>query len=557
MKNVFKAIFRHKIISAIVILLIVVGGYFGYKTLKNKGAGIQYVLAAVTKDTLIVSVSGSGQVSALDQVDIKPKVSGDIIYVGAENGQKIKSGALIAELDREEAQKAVDDAEIDLENAQISLTQAKENAESGIKKTYEDGFNEVTSVFLDLPNIMSGLKDILFGDDISGINGSWNMDLLISSTKSGDFNNPTNYVDNVYYKSYHEAKKSYEENFDDYKLTSRSSDKDVIKSLIDETYQTSGIVAEAVQNTSNLMQSYKKALTDQNLTVISTVSTYISDLNSYISKINSHLANLLSFKETIEASADSDPYGIRSKELSVEQKESALSDAKEKFAECSVYAPFGGIIAEVNVKKGDSVSTGTALATLITSEKIAEISLNEVDAANVKVGQKVTLIFDALSEVSISGKVLEVDSIGTASQGVVSYGVKISFDTQDERVKPGMSVTADIITDIKQDVLVLPNSAIKSQGNSKYVEFVEASDDIKQKLLASVSAISLPSSPKQQSIETGISNDTSTEIVSGLNEGDVVVTSTVSSSTSSNSSTTKSSQTQIRIPGVGGFEGGR
>jgi len=557
MKNIFKAVLRHKIISAIAILLIIVGGYFGYKTLKNKGKGIQYVLAAVTKDTLIVSVSGSGQVSALDQIDVKPKVSGDIIYVGVENGQEVKSGALIAELNREEAQKAVDDAEVDLENAQISLAQAKENAESDIKKTYGDGFNEVISVFSDLPNIILGLKDTLFSDDFSGVNGSWNLDFIMQYPGFGDSNNPISSTDSIYYNSYHEAKKLYETNFDDYQLINRSSNRDKIKSLIDETYQTIGMVAEAVQNTSNLIQSYKKFLTDQNLTVSSTVNTYISDLSSYISKINSHLTNLLSYKETLEASADSDPYGIRSKELSLEQKESALSDAKENLAECSIYAPFDGIIAEVNVKKDDSVSTGTVLATLITSEKIAEISLNEVDAAKVKVGQKVTLIFDALSEVSISGKVLEVDSIGTASQGVVSYGVKIGFDTQDERVKPGMSVTADIITDVKQDVLVLPNSAIKSQGNSNYVEFVEASDDIKQKLLASVSGVSLPSLPKQQSIETGISNDTSTEIVSGLNEGDIVVTSTVSSSTNSNSSTTNSSQTQIRIPGVGGFEGGR
>ncbi len=552
MKNIFKAIFRHKIISAIIILLIVAGGYFGYKRLNNK-AIVRYVLAAVEKGTIIVSVSGTGQVSASDQIDIKPKVSGDVINVNVKNGQEVKKGAVIVELDRGEAQKTVDDAEIDLENAQISLAQAKENAESDIKKTYENGFNEVINVFSDLPDVMSGLRDVLFSDDFSGVNGSWNLDFLLHYPGFGNSNNPISSTESIYYNSYHEAKKLYEKNFEDYTLVSRSSDKSKIKSLIDETYQTTGIVAEAVQNTSNLLQSYKKFLTNQDLTVSSIVTAYISDLNSYTTKINSHLTNLLSYKETIEeASSDSDPYGIRSKELSLEQKETALQEAKESLAECSVYAPFAGVVAEVNVKKDDSVSTATTLTTLITSEKIAEVSLNEVDVANVKVGQKVTLTFDAIEDVSITGEVLSVDTVGEVSQGVVSYGVKIGLDTEEERVKPGMSVTADIITDIKQDVLVLPNSAVKSQGNSKYAELVEASDDIKQNLLASVSGISLSSSPKQQSIETGLSNDSYTEIVSGLEEGDIVVSSTVSSS-GSTSTTTRSNQNQgFQIMNVGG-----
>jgi HlyD family secretion protein len=542
MKNIFKAIFRHKIISAIAILLIVVGGYFGYKTLKNKGEGIQYVLAAVTKDTLIVSVSGSGQVLALDQVDIKPKVSGDIINLGIENGQEVKIGTLLVQVDNRDAQKAVQDAEINLETAKIALDQAKDD----LSWTYEEGFNKITDTFSDFRIIMSYLQSILFDDVISF--PSWNIDIFMYYTNYNE-----SYENNIYYQSYHNAKSLYEKNLADYKLVSRFSDEKTIESLIEETYQTTKALSETIKNINNLIQLYEESLKNRNLTINPIIDTYLSNLSAYTNKINTHLLDLFSAEQTIRTA----PLNIKSKEISVQQKEDTLLDAKEKLADYSIYAPFDGIITNLNIKKGDSVSSGTALATIITKQKIAEISLNEVDVAKVKVGQKVTLTFDALSEVSISGKVLEVDSVGTANQGVVSYGVKISFDTQDERVKPGMSVTADIITDVKQDVLVLPNSAIKSQGNSKYVEFVEASDDIKQKLLASISGVSLPSLPKQQSIETGISNDTSTEIVSGLNEGDIVVTSTVSSSTNSNSSTTRSNQTQIRIPGVGGFEGGR
>ena len=66
----------------------------------------------------------------------------------------------------------------------------------------------------------------------------------------------------------------------------------------------------------------------------------------------------------------------------------------------------------------------------------------------------------------MSGVVTEIDPIGAISQGVVTYDIKINFDVVDERVKPSMSVSAAIITDTKQNVLVVPNSAVKSKNGS-------------------------------------------------------------------------------------------
>ena len=64
------------------------------------------------------------------------------------------------------------------------------------------------------------------------------------------------------------------------------------------------------------------------------------------------------------------------------------------------------------------------------------------DFLTIKVGDKATLTFDAVTDLSISGQVAEIDTVGTVSQGVVSYALKIAFDTQDTRVKPGMTVSA-------------------------------------------------------------------------------------------------------------------
>jgi len=121
--------------------------------------------------------------------------------------------------------------------------------------------------------------------------------------------------------------------------------------------------------------------------------------------------------------------------------------------------------------------------------------------------------------------------------------MKLSFDTQDERVKTGMTVSVSIITDVKTDVLVVPNGAVKSQnGGGSYVEMFPSTDSTGSPQAGSGQVIlpaeaftgqGFPSTiaPRQQNVTTGLSNDTMTEIVDGLKEGDNVVTRTIAATT--------------------------
>jgi len=135
-----------------------------------------------------------------------------------------------------------------------------------------------------------------------------------------------------------------------------------------------------------------------------------------------------------------DPLDIRAQELAVQQRNNSLSDAREKLADYIFKAPFDGIIIQINFVIGNEYAGNSVFTAIATKQKIAEISLNEVDAAKIKIGQKATLTFDAIDNLSISGEVTQIDTLGTVSQGVVTYNVKILFDTQDDRIKPSMSV---------------------------------------------------------------------------------------------------------------------
>ena len=313
-------------------------------------------------------------------------------------------------------------------------------------------------------------------------------------------------------------------------------------------------------------------MTKRSLTPKAMADTQLTSLNNFTSKTNSHLSSLYNSKQnildskqnilenerTVSEKSDSldklnegpDALDLRAQELTIKQRVNSLNDAKSQLADYVVKAPFDGVLASVDAKKGDTVSTGDTFATLITKKRIAEISLNEIDAVKVAVGQKATLTFDAIDELSITGEVSQVDLIGTVSQGVVSYNVQISFDTDDDRVKAGMSVSASIITEAKQDILIVPSTAIKEQGDISYVETIDgvtSATDSK--------GITSATLPTQKQVEVGLSDDTSTEITSGLNEGDMIITKTITSSSSSKSTTT-TTKSATSLFGIGGGGGG-
>ncbi len=553
MKNFIQKLLKRKFLTGIIILAILGGGYYAYGKLFLGVTATRYVTAAVEQGTLTVSVSGSGQISATNQVDLKAKSSGDIVYLGINNGQEVKSGQLLAQIDSKDTQKTVRDAEVSLAQEKVALEKLqgvttdegairgiKEKAQDDLKKAYDDGFNNVSNAFLDFPDIVTGLYNLLFSSTLDKT--QWNIDYYTGAAKSYDKDKAQQYRDDVAVK-YQDARSKYDKVFTDYKNASRYSDTATIENLVNETYDTAKSLAESTKGVANLIQFYKDTLTARNITPNSFADTHLSTLNTYTSKTNSYLLSLLTVKNTIlndKETLANTGFDITDQQIKVTQAENSLLDAKQKLADYFIRAPFDGVIAVVNVEKGYSASAGTVISTIITKQRTAKIALNEVDVAKVKIGQKVTLTFDAIDGLSISGEVAEIDSIGTVSQGVVNYNVKIVFDTQDDRVKPGMSVSAAVITDVKQDVLLVPNAAIKSDGNGQYVE------------------IFVNNAPQAQTVEAGLSNDTMTEITSGLKEGDKVVTQTITGSTTSTTQTSSQSRTGggLRIPGLGGAVGG-
>lgn len=530
-------LFKHKVFSLILLLAIIFVGYKIYVYVTNTNGQTRYLVATVERGTILQTVSGTGQVSASGQIDLKPKVSGEIVYVGAKSGDFVSAGTLIAQIDARDAMIGLENARISLAKLikpadKLSVLQAQNtlaSAREAKDKAYVDGFNYVDSAFLDLPRVINGLNNLINNSNASPY-----------FSDIGLIQNPTaRSYRQVAINSFARANDAYNKNLIAQRSINRSSASSSIEALIEETSQTARLTAQALKD-ANAAVSFIVSQTDtKNQT--SAMTTDLANINSWTSQITSDVSNLSSIDATIDNAnrtiADKQETLIKLKEgadiLDVQAQELAVRQKEYAYADYFIRAPADGIV-QVSVKKGDTVSG--SIGTFVTKQKIATVSLNEVDIAKVRVGQKATLSFDAVDDLTISGQVVEADIVGTVSQGVVSYNVKIAFDTQDDRIRSGMSVSADIVTDIKQDVLVVPSGAIKTEGLLSYVEVVDKS----VAATTGNQGIILAVLPKTQEVTIGLTDDTSTEVKSGLSVGDKVISKAIAGTSAAKTTTSSS-----------------
>ena len=544
-------ILRHKFWSLVAIIIILAGAYFAYGAMTKTTGATSYVTSKATNGTITTSVSGSGQVAASNQIDIKPEASGKLVYINTQTGQPIKAGTLLAEIDPTDAQKAVASAENDLANAQLSTTDISGTANDALDTSYDTGLTALTDTYKDLATIKTNLDSPFQTSSYNGSDSDMNYYLKFVKFYT---DNPSdlNYWTSDAEKKYTDAQTALSAVEEKGWLVSKNSSATQIDGSISDTYDASETFLDLIRQAFNLVQEYQKIVSDESLTTpikAATTTTQLTNLSDAVTSLTADTTALFNAKTDITSKEqDVAKIGVdtQSQNLNIEQYQNALSDAQDALAKYYVNAPFDGTIATTTsgINIGDNISSGTVLGSFITNQEIITASFNEVDVVKIALGQKVVITFDALPNFSATGKVASIDTVSTTSQGVVSYGVKIALDTNDDSIKPGMSASMNIITNVKQDVLMVPNAAVKTQGGAKYVQVL-------------VNGVL-----QQKPVTVGLANDTDTEIITGLSAGDDVVTQTITSGSSTTATTSATRSALGRgltggaiIGGGGGFGG--
>ncbi len=181
----------------------------------------------------------------------------------------------------------------------------------------------------------------------------------------------------------------------------------------------------------------------------------------------------------------------------------------------TVVAPVSGIVANLAASAGNSVTALTILTpdaspvlTLVSSPAVeAVLAVGQTNIAKVKVGQFVTLHPDSYKDRDYKGEIVRVDALGENIAGVIVYNVYVKLTDADEMLKSGMTVDGDIITNQRENVLTVPNSAVVLYDGGKAVRILERGNVIKY----------IP-------VTVGIKGETRTEILKGITEGQQIIT---------------------------------
>ncbi len=558
---------KKKRVFIIIIAAVLVGSYLIFF---KKGTVTNYAVATAARGTIVSYVSGTGQVSGRSQVNITPLASGKVVSVDVAQGDYVKAGQTIAVLDESPASSSVAQAKASLASAQANYEKllggptafqikasqlSVKGAQDALNNAYQNLDNNLNSIFTSVFNTVRGATDLLFSNP-----NTFSPTLLYSTNDVQSGINAQNGRVSV-----------------NNELANWQAELQGLHS----SPSTSSLAAEAQQSLAHLsvVENFLNSAEDSLVNAISSPSFTAANINSYKSNVSGALSsvqgsissltsdiqqiqssrNSLATAENSLAQLQSPPTNadVKSAEAQVLNAEAQLQSAETNYENNIIRAPFAGEVAILNIQAGDLITgstvagtTGsTEIGTIVAKQKIAEISLNETDVATMKIGDKATVTFDALPDLSVAGRVAEIDNVGTVTQGVVNYNVKITFDSQDPRIKSGMSVTANVVTAVHQNVLMIPTSAVKTQGNASIVQKLD-----KNTLAPSTTNTSLYTSsalPVNVVVQIGIADDVNTEITNGLKEGDVIVTQVIGS-TGSIGSQMSGNAGGIRFGGGGG-----
>lgn len=190
--------------------------------------------------------------------------------------------------------------------------------------------------------------------------------------------------------------------------------------------------------------------------------------------------------------------------LKVERAQRSLETARQDLADATLRAPFAGVVATVKGNVGQKPEA--VVVTLVRTERVEmHARVDEADVGSVEKGQPVVVTTYASPDVKIPGVVETISPISTTEQGVVLFPITIRLDPGDQRLRGGLSANSLIEVSTRENVLLLPNRAIRREGDERVVYVRADGDELERRV-----------------VEIGVRDSEVAEILSGVSEGEEV-----------------------------------
>lgn len=532
-KTFIKNLFSKKSIKITTGILIVAAVGFGvYKSpiVQNKVAATNSVpqrTAAVKKGNISYAVTGTGTLY-YDKASVVPsKVSSTVTKVYFKEGDKVKSGDLLVELDDSDAALAMSQKLNALAQSQISSNAAASEISKLSIKTPFSG--QISSVAVKKGDLVQKGSTVFTIADTSKLKlmVDFNLADIDKIALNGTVDvNLTSIMQTVQGTVTYKSNKPVSTNLGAQLYSAEIS-------IDNPGAVTEGMPANVSVETKNGTISSVSTGTLEYINKATVISEAMGTVEEVSIKknqqVNGGVAVVRIKNDDVMRNKENGDLNVSSSKIAIEASEKQLGYYK-------IYAPIDGTISKQSIKAGDNVNIGDIITTIKETNVVqADIEIDELDIAKVAVGQKARVTIDALPDTAskpIEGEVVKIALDGVAKNGVTNYPVTVRVNEGQSILKGGMNTSAEIQVNNIANVLYIPKEAItKSNGKSVVMlmagkEAVEAAKKNGQSPASSAQKSQTKnyySNAIQKEVEVGVSYNGLTEIKSGLKEGDVVI----------------------------------
>ncbi len=504
---------------------IVLAGFYFWN---NESSTPQYMTARVERGNLRNTVTATGALQAVTTVQVGSQASGTISALYADFNSVVKKGQVIAQLDPSTAKAQVEQARANLQNARASLAQARAavvNSRAGVSDAQAKSLAARSTV----------------QNNQAGVSGA-EANVAVLKAQQDDALSLLKQQESLL-KAGVIAQRDY------------------------EVAQTAYKTAEARYNQA-VAQLNQAKLTEQ-------------------SASSAGIAQSQAAVEQSQAQVQQSQAQVQQAAAQVQQAQAALNLAEVNLSHTTIASPIDGIVVSRDVNVGQTVAASLSAPTLFTiandlTQMQVIANIDQADIGLVEQAKSVKFTVDAFPGKEFEGKIEQMRLNPVNVQNVVTYNVVIDVDNPEQKLKPGMTANLTITIDERNNVLKVPNSALRftpqdrqrmgasgqgqaqgqgqgqwqgrrrqqgdnaTQGDGGENRFAPASSPVLPGQIRVVWVLGQDGKAERRRITVGLSDGASTEVVDGdLREGDMVITGQTLSGSSSNANT------QSRPPGFG------
>ena len=503
---------RNTLLAVLVVALVATGIYFVMQR-RQAAANQQFEIlreATVTRDRITSTVNATGSIEPETLVTLTFGLSGTIIDVNAVRGQTVAAGDVLAQLDTAELALSVRQAEDALRIQELTMAQRVEGQPSpaqlaSSRADIQAAEANVQVAQANLASAQAGLQQ-----------AQAQRAQLLAGAGAGQIAQGEAQVAAAEQQQ-KQAQEAYNRTTECHTFTAPGSNQEetICPGLGAPEEQARAALEAATLN----LRAAEAALTDlRNPAGPADIQAADAGIASATAGVQAAEGNVAAAEAQLaRAHAAADLLVERPTEeeaailqAQVDSANTSLELAQLRLRQGQIIAPISGTVANVLIRKGEQAAPGSPAVTVLNEDAFhITVSVDEIDIDRVEVGQPVAITLDALPETPVQGVVSDIAPTSSSTSGVVTYLVTINIDeatTAD--LRPGMSASAAVTVDELDNVLVIPNWAIRlNRETGEAFVLVRQADGTIEEVV----------------VETGLRNESSSEILSGLSEEDVVV----------------------------------